>query len=170
MTRQTINPFFWLNSTVISHVIFLFELPYGKSFFLETSSFAIRILLAPEQDYFNEKRLIPSSSNLRWKWFADPTEEDERFYPTPNYNSAILFDCHIRTTSEYLQEVFRSSTELINALKLFKIWLEQRQLSDVSEANRLKMTMRMTSLGFGIVRWGNAGIFHCLFVVYQENQ
>lgn len=103
--------------------------------YLETSSFAIRILLAPEQDYFNEKRLIPTSSNLRWNWFADLSDSDEPFYPTLNYNSSVLFDCHIRITSEYFQRMFLSSNELINALKLFKIWLEQRQLSEVSEEN-----------------------------------
>ncbi|CAF2982692.1 unnamed protein product [Rotaria sp. Silwood2] len=95
----------------------------------EKSSFAIRILLAPEQDYFNEKRLLPTSSNLRWKWFNDNEDEVEPFYSTPNYNSSILFDCRYRSTSDYLNKLFLSSNELCNGLKLFKIWLEQRQLS-----------------------------------------
>ncbi|CAF4667241.1 unnamed protein product [Rotaria sp. Silwood1] len=95
----------------------------------EKSSFAIRILLAPEQDYFNEKRLLPTSSNLRWKWFNDNDDEIESFYSTPNYNSSILFDCRYRSTSDYLNKLFISSNELCSGLKLFKIWLEQRQLS-----------------------------------------
>ncbi|CAF3563201.1 unnamed protein product [Adineta steineri] len=95
----------------------------------ETSSFAIRILLAPEKDYFNEKRLLPTSSNLRWNWFNDIKEENEPFYATPNYNSLVLFDCRYRETSDYLNKIFSSSNELCNGLKLFKIWLEQRQLS-----------------------------------------
>ncbi|CAF4266683.1 unnamed protein product, partial [Adineta steineri] len=94
-----------------------------------TSSFAIRILLAPEKDYFNEKRLLPTSSNLRWNWFNDNKEENEPFYATPNYNSLVLFDCRYRETSDYLNKIFSSSNELCNGLKLFKIWLEQRQLS-----------------------------------------
>jgi len=100
-------------------------------FFLETSSFAIRILLAPEQGYLNEKRLGPTSSNLRWKWFNNIEDEIEPFYLTPNYNSSILFDCRYRVTSDYLNKLFLSSNELCNGLKLFKIWLEQRQLSYV---------------------------------------
>jgi len=99
--------------------------------FLETSSFAIRILLAPEQGYFNEKRLGPTSSNLRWKWFNNIEEDIEPFYSTSSYNSSILFDCRYRETSDYLNKIFLSSNELINGLKLFKIWLEQRQLSYV---------------------------------------
>ncbi|CAF1245798.1 unnamed protein product [Adineta steineri] len=79
----------------------------------ETSSFAIRILLAPEKDYFNEKRLLPTSSNLRWNWFNDIKDENEPFYPTPNYNSLVLFDCRYRETSDYLNKIFSSSNELL---------------------------------------------------------
>ena len=110
-----------MNSCKIESIVF---------FFLETSSFAIRILLAPEQGYINEKRLGSTSSNLRWKWFNNE-EENEPFYSTPNYNSSILYDCRCRETSNYLNKIFSSSNELCNGLKLFKIWLEQRQLSYV---------------------------------------
>lgn len=111
--------------------------------FLETSSFAIRILLGPEQDYFNEKRLGPTSSNLRWKWFNNDNnleEENEPFYPTPNYNLSILFDCRYKQTTIYLTKIFLSSNELSNGLKLLKIWLEQRQLSFVRR--RLKFLIK----------------------------
>ncbi|CAF0827834.1 unnamed protein product [Rotaria sordida] len=112
-----------LNDTTLNQAVLLVK-PNEKS------SFAIRILLAPEQDYFNEKRLLPTSSNLRWKWFNDTNEDEiETYYSTPNYNSSILFDCRYRSTSDYLNELFLSSNELCNGLKLFKIWLEQRQLS-----------------------------------------
>ena len=110
--------------------------------FLETSAFALRILLAPEQGYFNEKRLIPTSSNLRWKWFQSNDESSEPFHPTPNYNSSILFDCRARATSEYLQKLFLSSNELANGLKLFKIWLEQRQLSSVRRRKEFRSKSR----------------------------
>ncbi|CAM4821656.1 unnamed protein product [Rotaria magnacalcarata] len=111
-----------LNDTTLNQVVLLVR-PN------ETSSFAIRILLAPEKDYFSEKRLLPTSSNLRWNWFTGNKEENEPFYSTPNYNASVLFDCRYRSTSEYLTELFLSSNELCNGLKLFKIWLEQRQLS-----------------------------------------
>jgi len=111
--------------------------------FLETSSFAIRILLAPEQGYFNEKRLLPTSSNLRFKWFNDIEDDNEPFYSTPNYNSSILFDCRCRETSDYFDKLFLSSTELCNGLKLFKIWLEQRQLTHVRKYKCLIKYIRL---------------------------
>jgi len=94
----------------------------------EISKFAVRILLAPEENYLNEKRLSSSSSNLRSKWFDE--NDDETFVPTPNYNNLILFDCRLRSTSKSLKKTFREKRELINGLKLVKIWLEQRRLSD----------------------------------------
>ncbi|CAF1346478.1 unnamed protein product, partial [Adineta ricciae] len=113
-----------LNDTTNNHAVLLVKPK-------ESSAFAIRIILAPEQNSFKEKRFLPTSSNLRWNWFAgDGKEENEPFYPTPNYNSSILFDCRCRETSEYLKKIFSSSKELCNGLKLFKIWLEQRQLSN----------------------------------------
>jgi len=120
--KQYSLEFGYLNQTTENQIV-LFVKPN------ESSNFAIRIRLAPEQDYLNEKRLKPQSSNLRWKWFDDKFEQDEPFYSTPNYNSAILYDCHLRLTSDYLKNLFLSSNELTHALKLFKIWLEQRQLT-----------------------------------------
>ena len=68
------------------------------------------------------------------KWFEEKENDDkETFYSTPNYNSSILFDCRLRSNSKYLIEIFSSHTELSNGLKLLKIWLEQRQLSQVKE-------------------------------------
>lgn len=138
-----------LNDTTLNQTVLIVKPNGNKTIFndemnllhfLETSSFAIRILLAPEQGYFNEKRLGPSSSNLRWKWFHNIEEEEtEPFYSTPNYNSSILFDCRYREISDYLNQCFSASNELCNGLKLFKIWLQQRQLSDVRERKFLRI-------------------------------
>lgn len=58
-------------------------------------------------------------------------DDTEPFYSTPNYNASILFDCRYKETTDYLNQIFTSSNELSNGLKLFKIWLQQRQLSSV---------------------------------------
>ncbi len=130
IVKPTGNPRFFIDENHILLRLF---------FSIETSSFAVRILLAPEQNYFNEKRLIPTSSNLRWNWFDNIEDKPEPFYPTPNYNSSILVDCRSRATSEYLTKLFFTSNELSNGLKLFKIWLEQRQLSYVRKDFSLEL-------------------------------
>ena len=129
---------------------------------LETSSFTIRILLAPEQNYFNEKRLSRTASNLRWQWFNGDSSEtnsaDEPFYPTPTYNTSILFDCRLRATSDYLHQLFAGQKELLNGLRLFKIWLEQRQLSQVERSHWLTCpsSKAISRLGSGLLFWRDA--------------
>lgn len=89
----------------------------------------IRCHICPATDSLKHDRFHPTKSNVRVSWFSGIDSEDSVLRPTPHYNSLILADMlfihhreHIRTA------LLNDSEEICNAIKLLKIWIQQREL------------------------------------------
>ncbi|XP_058116065.1 nucleolar protein 6 [Anopheles ziemanni] len=82
----------------------------------------------PEGGKFNKKRFLPERNNVRPAMIGSghltTAEEYERF-PTPHYNSSILYDLRLAKNAELLEGIIQSDS-IREAIILLKIWARQR--------------------------------------------
>ncbi|CAK8696286.1 unnamed protein product [Clavelina lepadiformis] len=91
----------------------------------------VKIHACPDEDSIKHARLHPLKSNVRKTWYdgIKCAEADERsLAPTPHYNSAILADLLMDSHLQHLHTTLKDCHGYIDAIKLLKVWLRQREL------------------------------------------
>ncbi|XP_035900786.1 nucleolar protein 6 [Anopheles stephensi] len=78
---------------------------------------------------FPKKRFLPHRNNVRPSMIGqgvepDSTEEYENF-PTPHYNTSILYDVRLAKNAELLESIIQSES-IREAIILLKVWIRQR--------------------------------------------
>ncbi|XP_053670273.1 nucleolar protein 6 [Anopheles nili] len=78
---------------------------------------------------FPKKRFLPHRNNVRpaliGRAQTDCTEEDYENFPTPHYNSSILYDVRLAKNAELLEGIIQSDS-IREAIILLKVWARQR--------------------------------------------
>lgn len=89
----------------------------------------IRCHICPPKDSLKPERFHPSKSNIRKSWFNGVEAEDCVLHPTPHYNSLVMTDMLLIDHREHIKHVLlNDSEEICIAIKLLKIWMQQREL------------------------------------------
>jgi U3 small nucleolar RNA-associated protein 22 len=90
---------------------------------------SIRLRFVPEEGVFKLHRFNPNRSNIRKQWFfhQNDTNEAENTL-NPHYNYDVLSDLRSIETNQLLKTHINSDG-LRDGLKLLKLWLYQRRLS-----------------------------------------
>ncbi|CAG5125475.1 unnamed protein product [Candidula unifasciata] len=103
----------------------------------DSKSVQLCLHAVPETDTFRLSRFHVSRNNVRPKWFlgkagsgAEFDEEDDSLLPaTPFYNSNILHDLCMSTNDSFIEKMLKGAEGLSQGIKLLKVWLRQRELS-----------------------------------------
>ncbi|KAK3881250.1 hypothetical protein Pcinc_014302 [Petrolisthes cinctipes] len=88
----------------------------------------VNIFPVPPAEFFKPSRFLPEKCNLNLKWFYGDAEEVEMQPPTPLYNWACGVDVFMPQHSRLIQTSLSPGSNLVQGIKLLKIWLAQRRL------------------------------------------
>jgi hypothetical protein len=77
-------------------------------------------------DLFKQDKLLPDRNNVRSS--PNATESSSLSVGTPAYNSSLLFDTTLLSHLHDFHLAASKATALTDAIKLIKVWCEQRQL------------------------------------------
>lgn len=64
--------------------------------------------------------------------------------PTPFYNNTVLQDLTLRENATYLQSTLGDNPNLRDGIALLKVWLRQRELTQVWSRSQLYCTLKFT--------------------------
>ncbi|BFY97446.1 hypothetical protein BsWGS_00486 [Bradybaena similaris] len=103
----------------------------------DSKSVQLCLHAVPETDTFKLSRFHVAKNNVRPKWFfgsegagTDCADDDDSSLPaTPFYNSNTLHDLCMSTNDAFIEKMLKGSEGLCQGIKLLKVWLRQRELS-----------------------------------------
>lgn len=91
---------------------------------------SVKLDLSCEPEAYKFQRFQLTRNNLRESWLCDneSIDNDSINFPTPFYNSSVLYDLTSKENNTFLRSILENGENLKQAIVLLKIWLRQRHI------------------------------------------